>query len=298
MRWLPLLLAVFAIAAGLPAGLCFVLGAALALVPHPGAAETAQRWSKPLLQLSVVLLGAASSLGTVRALGLPAVAMAAAGIVLTLGLAWLLGRRFGLPAEVQLLIAFGTAICGASAIAAVGSARRSPPAAIATALGVVLSLNALALYVYPWLGHALDLSPRAFGLWSALAIHDTSSVVGAALRYSDDAVGPATTLKLVRALFIIPVTALVGAQRGTRARPWFILGFFAVVGLATWLGEGHPLCRALSFGGRRMLAGVLLLVGWSLPLSQLRRVGWRPFAFGALLAVGVGLFSLGMILGW
>lgn len=295
MRFAPLALAVFAAAVGVPAGVCFVLGALLSLLPYADARAMAEKSSKPLLQLSVVLLGASASVSTVTSLGWRAIALTGVVLLLCLALAWLVARRFGLSAEVALLIGLGTAICGASAIAAAASARKSPPRDMATALGVVLFLNALALYIYPLIGAHLALPPRAFGMWSALAIHDTSSVVGAALRYSEAAVAPATTLKLLRALWIIPVTALLGVRNGTRARPWFILGFFVVVGASTLLGETHPLCTSVAWIGRRMLGGVLLLVGWSLPVQTMRTVGWRPLAFGAVLACTTGLVALGLV---
>lgn len=304
LRWLPLLLAFVAAVVGVPAGVSFLLGAALAVMPVPSGQQLAEKSSKPLLQASVVLLGAGASLSTISALGLRGVGLTLAVLLLTLGLAALLGRIFTLPSEVKLLIAFGTSICGASAIAAVAASRRSPPAATATALGVVLSLNALLLYVYPWVATQLGLSPVELGVWSALGIHDTSSVVGAALRYSDAAVAPATTLKLLRALWILPVTALIGLQRtaqddtsliAKRPRPWFILGFFFVVGLASLIGEHHPISKAMALVGRRMLGGALLLVGWSLPLSRLRQIGLRPFVFGALLAALVGGAALAMV---
>lgn len=295
MKFAPLVLAAIAAACGVSAGLCFLLGVGLSLLPHAEARATAEKSSKPLLQFSVVLLGATASVSTVVSLGWRSVALTAVVLVLCLALAWLLARRFGLPSEVALLIGLGTAICGASAIAAAASARKSTQRDMATALGVVLLLNAIALYLYPWIGTQLALAPREFGLWSALAIHDTSSVVGAALRYAEASVAPATTLKLLRALWIVPVTALLGVQSGTRARPWFILGFFGVVGLATLLGETHPVCMTIAWIGRRMLGGVLLLVGWSLPLATVRTTGWRPLAFGAVLAGTVGIVALGLV---
>lgn len=295
-RTLPWLVAVLAVAGGLGSGIAFALGIALAVCFGAPARMAAERAARPLLQLTVVGLGATVSPGAVVSLGLRGVLLTLVVLVVALVAASRLARRFGLDGELGLLLGAGTAICGASAISAVATARRSPATAMGPALAVVLLLNAVALYVYPWLGDRLALTDRQFGAWCALAIHDTSSVVGAAAARSASAVSVATTLKVLRALWIVPVTFVLstgapGARRA--ARPWYLALFLLVVVFASLLGTDHTVVRAVAIGARRLLIGVMVLVGASLDVARLRAAGLRPLALGLVLAAGVS--GLGLI---
>jgi uncharacterized membrane protein YadS len=192
----------------------------------------------------------------------------------------------------------GTAICGGSAIAAVAPILAATQEEIAISLGAIFLLNSVALLAFPPIGTALHLSQNQFGLWSALAIHDTSSVVGAAAKYGVAALAIATTVKLARALWIVPVSLSVAAARKSGARiqlPWFILFFLLAAAANTFLPVGHPaydLCRRLGLTG---LTVTLFLIGASLSVKSLRAVGPRPLLQGILLWIAVATGSLFMI---
>jgi uncharacterized membrane protein YadS len=202
-----------------------------------------------------------------------------------------------------MLISAGTAICGGSAIAATAVAIAAPSSAIAVALATVFFLNATALWVFPWVGHALDLSQTAFGYWAALAIHDTSSVVGAGISYGPEALGIATTVKLARALWIVPMTLVIGhfwkkpegAASGKAKRPWFILGFLLMAAAMTFLPILQPAAPWITLAARRGLVLVLFLIGAGLTRETVKKTGPRPFLLGLVLWLIVGSASLAML---
>jgi uncharacterized integral membrane protein (TIGR00698 family) len=282
----------FALAAGLGYGL---------LTAHEYHVD-ARRLSKFLLQASVVCLGFGMNLGEVIRVGRSGFLYTAIGITFAMlvgiGLAMLLrvGKTQGF------LISAGTAICGGSAIAALAPVTAASDEAMAVSMGTVFVLNSVALFIFPGIGHALHLSQSQFGLWSALAIHDTSSVVGAAARYGTVALAIATTVKLARALWIVPMsvgTALVRRSRAKIHLPWFIL-FFCLAAVANsvvqWL---HPEYVQLARLGRLGLGVTLFLIGTSITRDSLRKVGARPLLQGVLLWIVVGTASLLLILkGW
>lgn len=262
----------------------------------------ARRLSKFLLQASVVCLGFGMNLGEVLRVGRSGFLYTAVGITFAMlvgvGLAWLLrvGRTQGF------LIAAGTAICGGSAIAALAPVTAASDEALAVAMGTVFVLNSVALFIFPIIGHALHLTQTQFGLWSALAIHDTSSVVGAAARYGALALAIATTVKLTRALWIVPMSVGTAVVRRSRAKihlPWFIL-FFCLAAVCNsvvhWL---HPEYMQLDRLGKLGLAVTLFLIGTSITPETLKKVGARPLIQGVLLWIVVGTTSLLLILrGW
>ncbi|HEX3986402.1 MAG TPA: putative sulfate exporter family transporter [Acidobacteriaceae bacterium] len=262
----------------------------------------ARRLSKFLLQASVVCLGFGMNLGQVIRVGRSGFLYTAVGItfamLLGIGLAFML--RVG---KVQgFLISAGTAICGGSAIAALAPVTQASDEAVAVSMGTVFVLNSVALFIFPFIGHTLHLSQTQFGLWSALAIHDTSSVVGAAARYGAVALGIATTVKLARALWIVPVsvgTALIRRSGAKIQLPWFIL-FFCLAAVANsavhWF---HPEYVQLARLGRLGLGVTLFLIGTTISRDSLRQVGARPLLQGILLWIVVGTASLLLILkGW
>lgn len=252
------------------------------------------------LQLGVVALGAGMNLETVWRVGSRGAVLTAASLTVALLLGALLGRRLGVGRDIALLTTVGTAICGGSAIAAVASVTKPKAQDVSVALGVVFVLNAIGLVVFPPIGHALGLSETVFGRWAALAIHDTSSVVGAGLSYGGAALEVATTTKLVRALWIVPLTLIIAlVRRAPSARglrgvkwPWFILGFVLVAALATWVPLLSPLVGPVALVGRRALVLALFLIGLSLSRETLANVGVRPFVHGVVLWIIVGLLSL------
>ena len=285
-----------------------LLGAALALTfGNPYAART-KALSSRLLMIAVVGLGAGMNLETVARAGLQGIGYTVVSISLSLALGLLLARLLKVEGQTGLLIAVGTAICGGSAIAAVAPAVRAKEHEVSVSLGTVFMLNALALFVFPPAGHALGLSETQFGLWSALAIHDTSSVVGASQMYGPEALQIGTTVKLARALWIVPITFIIGSwvnrgQKGqTQAkakRPWFILGFLLVAALVTYIPALQPAGHLVEWAARRALVVTLFLIGASLTRATLAAVGFRPFAQGILLWIIVAGTTLGALLtGW
>ncbi|MFN7959058.1 MAG: putative sulfate exporter family transporter [Holophagaceae bacterium] len=304
---LPLLFlgALLALAPFTPAAAALVGGALLALtLGNPRSAQT-RAWTHRLLPLAVMGLGADMNLRAVARAGLHGLGYTAASLALVLALGLWLARVLKVDREAGLLISVGTAICGGSAIAAVAPVIRAREQAISIALATVFLLNAAALVIFPPLGHLAGLGQEAFGLWSALAIHDTSSVVGAGLAYGPRALEVATTVKLARALWIVPLTLGLGwmvARRGggpadapPMKKPWFIAGFLATAALATFIpalqGPGHLVASA----SRRILVLTLFLIGAGLSREALRSVGLRPFLQGLLLWLIVGSLGLGAV---
>jgi uncharacterized integral membrane protein (TIGR00698 family) len=278
----------------LAAGLAFAL-----LLGNPLAAPSA-RAAKLLLQASVVGLGFGMNLAAVWAAGRSGFAFTVAGIAGTLLLGTLLGRWLRVERQTALLVSSGTAICGGSAIAAVGGAIDAAPEAMSVALATVFVLNAIALFVFPPLGHALGMSQHQFGIWAAIAIHDTSSVVGAAARYGDEALKLATTVKLARALWIFPLALGLAARRrkpGASVKfPWFILWFLAAAGVRTLLPSPVALYDGLRHAATLGLTLTLFLIGSGLTRQTLARVGPRPLVQGVLLWIVVSSATLFAVL--
>lgn len=276
------------------AGLAFGLS-----VGHPfgPTLKTAQTW---LLQASVVGLGASMNLLVVAKVGLEGVGQTLVAIVSTLLVAVGLAKLLRTEQVTSLLIGVGTAICGGSAIAAVAPAIGAKAHQTSVSLAVVFLLNAVALVVFPPVGRLLALEPTAFGLWSALAIHDTSSVVGAAMQFGDEALQVATTVKLTRALWIVPLALVLaklvkadGASGGKK--PWFILGFLGVAALVTFVPGLTEPGQVVAQVARRVLVLTLFLVGAGVSREALKQVGVRPLLLGVVLWALVSVTTLGWI---
>jgi uncharacterized integral membrane protein (TIGR00698 family) len=245
------------------------------------------------------------NLRAVARAGLHGLGYTALSLALVLALGWVLARGLKVERDAGILISVGTAICGGSAIAAVAPVLRAKDPEITVALATVFLLNAAALMIFPPLGHAAGLGQEAFGLWSALAIHDTSSVVGAGLAYGPRALEVATIVKLARALWIVPLTLGIGwivARRGGAAadappakRPWFIAGFLAMAALVTFVPGLQVPGHLLALVARRLLVLTLFLIGAGLSRETLRSVGLRPFLQGLLLWLIVGALGLGAV---
>jgi uncharacterized integral membrane protein (TIGR00698 family) len=226
----------------------------------------------------------------------------AVGITAALTLSAIIGKLFKTEATTGVLIGVGTAICGGSAIAAVTGVIRPKQHEATVALAIVFVLNAIGLVVFPLLGHLLGLSEPVFGRWAALAIHDTSSVVGAGLAYGPVALSVATTTKLARALWIVPVTVTLAITRrhgrGEASAPrvthwpWFILGFVATAAAFTWSPALAPASAVVVAFGRRALVLALFLIGVSLSRDAFAKVGVRPFVLGAAVWIAVAVLAL------
>ncbi len=277
---------------GVPAAAALAAGAILALTLGNPLSRRTGPLGKRLLPAAVIGLGGAMDLAQVARAGARGFGYTVATIGATLAAGWLLARWLRVGRTVGTLVAVGTAICGGSAIAAAGPVLGAEERELSVALGTVFLLNSVALLVFPPIGHAAGLGEPAFGLWAALAIHDTSSVVGAALQYGPVATAVATTVKLARALWIVPVTLGLGlllrregreAGRRGGAPPWFILGFLGVAAAATWLPALRPAGLAAAAVARQAMVLTLYLVGLGLSRESLRAVGARPLLLGLLL---------------
>lgn len=291
----PLVSAPVALAGGVAFGL---------LLGHPRP-DLGRKGAKILLQVSIVALGAGLDLREVLRAGLEGLATTAVSLAAIMAAGLWLGRRLGVPERTGILVSVGTAICGGSAIAAVTPVIRADPEESAAALGAVFVLNAVALFLFPPLGALFGLDGPSFGLLAALAIHDTSSVVGAASTHGPEALAVATTVKLVRALWIIPLTLAIAAWHRRRAGeersarlewPWFILGFLATAALVTALPALRPLGEDVAFAGRRLLVVALFFIGAGLSRAALVRVGARPFVHAVVLWLLVTAGTLAFVL--
>ncbi len=261
---------------------------------HPYAAEN-RILSRILLQASVVALGFGMNLAQVVRAGRSGFLYTAISISVAVVLGLLLGWWFRVAKKSSFLITMGTAICGGSAIAALSPVIDADDDAIAVSMGTVFALNSVALLLFPPIGHRLSLSQTQFGLWAALAIHDTSSVVGAASKYGQQALEIGTTVKLARALWIVPVSLIAAYFVKSKARiqfPWFILFFCLAAALNTYLLAGHALYAVLNRLGRTGLVVTLFLIGTGLSRETLRQVGVRPMLQGIMLWLIIGTASL------
>jgi uncharacterized integral membrane protein (TIGR00698 family) len=299
--------------------LALVLGLIIALfVGHPFL-HLNHKATNILLQVSVVGLGFGMNAATALRAGKEGLVFAVASIVGTLSVGLLLGRLFHMEKITSLLISGGTAICGGSAIAALSPVIRAEERQVSVALGTIFILNSVALFLFPFIGHLLHLSQTQFGLWSAIAIHDTSSVVGAAGRYGPEALQIATTVKLARALWIIPVSllaALFFRQRHSAARqdtstagdqaarpvtpakvkiPYFIGLFVVAILLNTWLPI-PALSHAIVGASRAGLTLTLFLIGSGLTVQVLKNTGVKPLLQGIILWILISVTTLWAIL--
>ena len=257
-----------------------------------------KKMSKMLLQYSVVGLGFGMNIEASLASGVQGMAFTIVSVFGTLALGWLLGRKLlKVDRNTSYLVSSGTAICGGSAIAAVGPVIKAKDYEMSVALGTVFILNAIALFIFPPLGRALGLNDVQFGIWAAIAIHDTSSVVGAGAAYSETALEVATTIKLTRALWIIPVTlftAFIFRTDGKKVTiPWFILWFIVAMVVNTYLLDSVPqVGKAVNGIARKCLTLTMFFIGASLSVGTLKQVGVRPLLQGILLWILISAGSL------
>lgn len=274
--------------------LALALGLALALTV--GTPYKTSKATKLLLQISVVGLGFGMNLSRVVAAGRTGIVFTIATIIGTLALGWAIGRAMHISRGTAHLIASGTAICGGSAIAAVGPVIGATDEEMSVSLGTVFILNAIALFAFPPIGNALHLTQTQFGVWSAIAIHDTSSVVGAAAKYGAEALQIATTVKLTRALWIVPLalgTAFAFRSKKTRvAIPWFILFFLLASVARTYMPAPDALWDAIVRIARIGLTVTLFLIGAGLTRKSLAAVGARPLILGVVLWICISAAGL------
>ena len=258
--------------------------------------------SKKLLQYSVIGLGFGMNLQASLASGKEGMLFTIISVVGTLLIGMFIGCKIlKLNRNTSYLISSGTAICGGSAIAAVGPIIKAKDTDMSMALATVFILNAIGLFLFPILGHWLDLSQQDFGTWAAIAIHDTSSVVGAGAAYGEEALQVATTIKLTRALWIIPlalVTSVIFRSEGKKISiPWFILFFIVAMLINTYLLADFPQIGKFIAGiARKGLIITMFFIGASLSVDVIKSVGIRPLLQGVLLWIIISAASLAYIL--
>lgn len=247
-------------------------------------------FTQRLLQFSVIGLGAGMNLSVITQAGIHGILYTAFGIAAILLLGFVIGQWLKTDRNISLLIAAGTAICGGSAIAAIAPVIRAKPDEISVALATVFCLNAVAIFIFVPIGHYFNLTQLQFGMWSALAIHDTSSVIGSAMQYGSQAVDIAITLKLVRALWIIPVVLLVSllwrkqddTGKGKTKFPWFIMGFILAAGWVTYFPSMQSTGLFISLIAKKVMILTLFLIG-STCVHASERLSMKSFIQGSIL---------------
>lgn len=280
------------------------LGLAFALLCGQAHPKFNKKVSKYLLQYSVVGLGFGMNLQASLASGKEGMEFTILSVVGTMLIGWLIGRKLlKVDRDTSYLISSGTAICGGSAIAAVGPVLKAKDSEMSVALGTIFILNAIALFIFPAIGHALDMSQQEFGTWAAIAIHDTSSVVGAGAAYGEEALQVATTIKLTRALWIIPlafVTSFIFKSKGQKISiPWFIFFFVLAMIFNTYVLATSEIGAQIGAGindfARKTLTITLFFIGASLSRDVLKAVGIKPLVQGVLLWLVISLSTLAYI---
>ncbi len=287
---------------GVSAPMALAAGISFGMVVGNPWCSATSRWSRRLLQASVVGLGFGMNLPEILKTGEDAFLYTVISISFSIVVGHLLGNIFRTPKRTSTLISFGTAICGGSAIAAMAPVIKAETEETGVALAVIFTLNSVALLLFPPVGHALGMGQRQFGLWSALAIHDTSSVVGAAAAYGGLALAVGTTVKLTRALWIMP-SALVAAwfskSSGKVKFPLFICGFIAAAAMKTALPQLDRVWLPLNGIAKQSLVVTLFLIGCGLTKEVLGRTGVKPLAQAVMLWMIVSIASSAAIIcGW
>lgn len=293
--------------------IAIVCGVTVALVKKPTTRLTPgiAFASKRVLQGSVVVLGFGLSLGQVLSTGIQSLPVLLGTLTIALGMAWFAGRAMGLQGDTRTLIGVGTAICGASAIAAADAVIDADKAKVSYAIATIFTFNVVAVLLYPTIGHALGFSQHTFGLWTGTAINDLSSVVAASTVYGHAAASYGVVVKLTRTLAIIPICLGLATFRGRRRNetveaspggrielrrilPLFIVAFLAAVVLNTIGVVPQGWHHDLSDLSTWMITAALAAIGLSTDVGQIRQAGFRPLALGAILWLTVGLASLGL----
>ncbi len=259
-----------------------------------------KKTSKYLLQVAVVCLGFNMNLHESLESGSEGMMFSVVSVIGVMVLGILIGYWFHINRKTAYLISSGTAICGGSAIAAVGPVLKADENEMAVSLGVIFILNAVALFIFPPIGHMLDMSQQQFGTWAAIAIHDTSSVVGAGEQYGETALQMATLIKLTRALWIIPlalVTMFIFREKGSKISiPWFIFIFILAMVVNTYVALPGWFVDTMVWIARRGMVVTLFLIGASLSVATVRQVGVKPLLLAILLWIVISLTSLGVVL--
>ncbi len=265
--------------------------------PYP---QQSSKVSKYLLQFAVVGLGFGMNLHQSLQSGKEGMLFTIVSVIGVLSIGYWLGRKMLLDSKTSYLISSGTAICGGSAIAAVAPILRASPNQMSISLGTIFILNAIALFIFPPIGRLLQLTQEQFGMWAAIAIHDTSSVVGAGAAYGTKALEVATMVKLTRALWIIPIsiaTTFFFKQKESKIKiPWFIFFFILAMIANTAFNLPQNITAFIGMLSKKGMTVTLFLIGSGLSIKTLRTVGAKPLILGVTLWIVIGVVSLGVIL--
>lgn len=277
--------------------LCGLIFAFIFPNPYP---KFNKKTSKYLLQVAVVCLGFNMNLQQSLKSGSEGMLFTVVSVVGVMALGVLLGYYMHINRKTAYLISSGTAICGGSAIAAVGPVVKADENEMAVSLGVIFILNSIALFIFPPLGHMLDMTPQQFGTWAAIAIHDTSSVVGAGEVYGEEALHVATLIKLTRALWIIPlalVTMFIFRDKSSKISiPWFIFLFVIAMVVNTYVALPDWFVSSMVWIAKRGMVVTLFLIGASLSLESIKNVGIKPLLQAVALWIVISISSLFVVL--
>ncbi|WP_312287308.1 YeiH family protein [Chryseobacterium gleum] len=291
-----IVLAVLCLTPLISSPIALALGFALAVFMGNPFEKHLHQYIHLLLQISIIGLGFGLKLDEALNAGKTGLMLTIVSIVTVMVLGYFLGKIFKLERPLSYLLSAGTAICGGSAIAAVSPIIKPSTKQISLALAIVFTLNSIALFVYPAIGHLLNLSQEQFGLWCAVGIHDTSSVVGAASKYGDEALKIATTVKLARALWIIPVsliTMFIFKSKGTKIKiPWFIGYFIIAILLNTYFPVLDRFSSSITILAKSGLNLTLFFIGSTLSLQTLKSIGLKPLLTAVLLWITISAGSL------
>ncbi len=280
----------------LPTAISLLAGILLAVTLGSPFKKFTKKVSKYLLQLSVIGLGFGMNLHSAIEAGKDGMLFTIVSVIGVMCLGMLLGKAFKLSRNNSYLISSGTAICGGSAIAAIAPIIDAGDDETTLSMATVFTLNAAALLIFPAIGHLLGMSQEQFGTWAAIAIHDTSSVVGAGAAYGEEALKVATTVKLTRALWIIPMavaTTFIFRKKGKKISiPWFILIFIIAMLANTYFGIPEAISAGIVTCSKHALGATLFLIGCGISVQSIRNTGIRPFALGISLWIIISAATL------
>ncbi len=294
------ILALFCLSPWASSPLALALGIAFTISIGNPFEKQLHKYITLLLQVSIVGLGFGLKLNEAMNVGRTGFIFTAISIASVMILGYLFGKFLKLEKPLSYLISIGTAICGGSAIAAVTPIIKPTTKQISLALAIVFTLNSLALFIFPNIGHWLMMTQEQFGLWCAIGIHDTSSVVGAASKFGDEALKVATTVKLSRALWIIPMsllTMLLFRTKGVKVKiPWFIGYFILAIILNTYFPIFDNISGVITKIAKSGLNLTLFFIGSTISLNTLKTISWKPLFFAVVLWTIISVGSLLLIL--
>ncbi|MCA4782248.1 putative sulfate exporter family transporter [Empedobacter falsenii] len=277
-----------------------LLGIGYGLIFQNEFGDFSKKYSKKLLNIAIIGLGLGLNLHEAVSVSKDGFILTFISIISVFLLGFVFYRLLKINKNTSLLITSGTAICGGSAIATISSVLQPKANQITIAMAVVFVLNAIALVIFPTIGHLFHLTQYQFGLWSAIAIHDTSSVVGAAKQYGEQALEIATTVKLSRTLWIFPLALFIGyfnkKENSTYKFPYFILGFVATMLIATYFPQGEKVYQILQGISKQLMVVALFMIGSLINLQSIKQAGFKTLSYGILLWIFISILSLVLVL--